>query len=74
MYTENQIKAAKENAALHGFKSVVSDSLAIAFLDWYFSAKTEYSSIEEACCFSLSELTTNGHDQQIAFWQDYLID
>jgi len=32
--TKDQIQAAKENATRHGVKNLISDQVAIAYLDW----------------------------------------
>jgi len=70
-YTQSQINAAKKIAELHGYDpNLVSDELAIKFIDWYHNSKTEYSSVEEATRAGLSGLVTNGPAQQEAFWQD----
>jgi hypothetical protein len=69
IYTEYQIKAAFNSAALLGFPEPSREE-AIAFLDWYFSAKTEYSSVEEAKRAGLLGLVTNGVRQQAAYWKE----
>lgn len=70
-YNKRQIAAAYENARLHGLECP-DDETASQFLDWYHSAKTEYSSIEEAERIGLSGLSTNGIRQQEDFWQENL--
>jgi hypothetical protein len=68
-YSERQIKGALENAELNGFPEPTIQECK-EFLDWYLSAKTEYSSVEEAMSAAHRKVLTNGIEQQISTWQD----
>ena len=39
--TKDQIQAAKENATRHGIKNLISDQVAIAYLDWHWGKIVE---------------------------------
>jgi len=70
-FTQDQIEAAKDNAALHGYdRGSISDSVAIEFLQWYHDHKTDCASIEEAARVGLLGLAANGIEQQVAFWEE----
>ena len=70
-FTQNQIEAAKDNAALHGYdRGSISDSVAIDFLHWYHNHKTDCASVEEAVRLGLLGLFANGIEQQVAFWEE----
>ena len=70
-FTQNQIEAAKDNAALHGYdRGSISDSVAIDFLQWYHNHKTDCASVEEAARLGLLGLFANGIEQQVAFWEE----
>jgi hypothetical protein len=49
MYSDMQIKAAKENAAINGLSA--DDDLANEFLEWYCSGQFGYRPIEEVKAF-----------------------
>ncbi|MGG6264195.1 hypothetical protein ACQ4M3_01050 [Leptolyngbya sp. AN03gr2] len=74
-YSEQQIQAARDNAKLYGFESEVTDEIAILFLDWHYSKKTEYGTIEEVIEDSsgINGLKTNGNLQQAEFWSEHLL-
>ena len=70
-FTQDQIEAAKDNAALHGYdRGSISDSVAIEFLQWYHNHKTSCASIEEAMRVGLLGLATPLPSQQVAFWEE----
>jgi|GEM_PF-1584900 len=70
-FTQDQIEAAKDNAVLHGYdRALISDSVAIEFLQWYHNHKTDCASVEEAARVGLLGLATNGISQQVAFWEE----
>jgi len=66
-----QIKAAKDNAAWHGYdRGSIPDSAAIDFLQWYHNRNTNCASVEEAKRVGLLGLATNGIRQQASFWEE----
>lgn len=70
-FTQDQIEAAKDNAAWHGYdRGSIPDSVAIEFLQWHHNHKTDCTSVEEAARVGLLGLFANGPSQQVAFWEE----
>ena len=70
-FTQDQIDAAKDNAAWHGYdRALISDSMAIEFLQWHHNHRTDCASVEEAARVGLLGLSANGIEQQVAFWEE----
>lgn len=74
IYTATQIKTAKESASLHGFTQMVSDELAIQYLDWYHANKDKGKTEIETVIRGLTQDFTGSSNiqNQIAWWEEHL--
>lgn len=68
-YTQSQIKAAKDNAKLHGYTQDFSDDVAIEYLNWFHANKSKCKSMGEAIGLGLSGESPTGIRRQEAWWE-----